>query len=119
LDTWVDLDVGGFGSDDEVRSNLVGTARRKTSKKYGVEFDRSSTILIGDTLLDVKAAHDGNAKILAVATGVYSTTQLIEAGADVVLDSLANLDRFLIALVDLRTDANSGFEHESRMPQPR
>jgi phosphoglycolate phosphatase len=104
LDMWVDLEVGGFGSDDKIRSNLVDVARQKVSKKYGIMFDRSSTILIGDTLFDVKAAHDGDARILAVATGVYSTTQLIEAGADVVLDSLADLDRFMAALVRLRTD---------------
>jgi phosphoglycolate phosphatase len=104
LDRWVDLEVGGFGSDDTIRSNLVDAARRKVAKKYGVTFDRSSTILIGDTLLDVKAAHDGGARIIAVATGVYSVSQLIEAGADVTLDDLADLDRFMDALVDLRTD---------------
>jgi phosphoglycolate phosphatase len=107
LDAWFDLDIGGFGSDDKVRSSLVNAARRKVSKKFDIHFDRSSTILIGDTLLDVKAAHDGGAKILAVATGVHSTTQLSEAGADVVLDSLADLDRFLTALVDLRTNTTA------------
>ncbi|MGH3871802.1 MAG: HAD family hydrolase [Pseudonocardiaceae bacterium] len=102
LDRWVDLDVGGFGSDDTIRSNLVDAARRKVLKKYGMPFDRSSTILIGDTLLDIKAARDGGAKIIAVATGVYSTSQLTEAGADVTLDSLVDLDRFMAALVELR-----------------
>jgi hypothetical protein len=33
---------------------------------------------------------------------------LTEAGADVVLDTLADLDRFLTALVDLRTNTTSG-----------
>lgn len=105
LDKWVDLDVGGFGSDDTVRSKLVDAARRKVLKKHGIAFDQSSTILIGDTPLDVKAAHDGGAKIIAVATGVHSTSQLSEAGADVTLDSLADLDRFMAALVELRTAA--------------
>jgi phosphoglycolate phosphatase-like HAD superfamily hydrolase len=107
LDTWFDLDIGGFGSDDKVRSNLVNAARQKVSKKFDIQFDESSTILIGDTLLDVKAAHDGGAKILAVATGVHSTTQLSVAGADVVLDSLADLDRFLTALVNLRINTSA------------
>lgn len=102
---WVDLDVGGFGSDDTVRSKLVDAARRKVLKKHGMAFDRSSTILIGDTLLDVKAAHDGGARIIAVATGVHSTSQLSEAGADVTLDGLADLDRFMTTLVELRTAA--------------
>jgi phosphoglycolate phosphatase-like HAD superfamily hydrolase len=105
LDKWIDLDVGGFGSDGTIRSNLVDTARRKVLKRYGMTFDRSSTILIGDTPLDVKAAHDGGAKIIAVATGVHSTSQLIEAGADATLDGLADLDRFMAALIELRTGA--------------
>ena len=104
LDGWGDLDIGGFGSDDTIRSNLVGIARRKALKKYGTTFDQSSTILIGDTPLDIKAARDGGAKIIAVATGVYGISQLTEAGADVALDSLADLDRFMAALVNLRND---------------
>jgi phosphoglycolate phosphatase len=103
LNRWVDLDVGGFGSDGTIRSKLVDTARQKVLKKYGMTFDESSTIIIGDTPLDVKAARDGGAKIIAVATGVYSTSQLIDAGADVTLDCLADLDRFMAALVELRT----------------
>jgi phosphoglycolate phosphatase len=105
LDRWVDLDVGGFGSDDIIRPKLVDAAQRKVLKKYGINFDQASTILIGDTPLDVKAAHDGGAKIIAVATGVYSTSQLIEAGADVTIDGLADLDCFIAALTELRTGA--------------
>jgi phosphoglycolate phosphatase len=105
LDRWVDLDVGGCGSDDKNRSNLVNTARRKVLKKYRTAFERSSTILVGDTPLDVKAAREGSARIIAVATGVYSDSQLAEAGADVTLDSLADLNRFMTTLVDLRIDA--------------
>jgi phosphoglycolate phosphatase-like HAD superfamily hydrolase len=103
LDKWVDLEVGGFGSDDIVRSKLVDASRRKVAAKYGVEFDRASTVLIGDTLLDVKAAQDGGAKVIAVATGVYTVDQLTEAGADAVLESLADLDRFAATLLAVRT----------------
>jgi phosphoglycolate phosphatase len=104
LDRWVDLDVGGYGSDDTIRANLVNTSRRKVLKKYGTAFDRLSTILVGDTPLDVEAAREGGARIIAVATGAYSTGQLIEAGADATLDNLADLDRFMTTLANLRTD---------------
>jgi phosphoglycolate phosphatase len=103
LDTRVDMAVGGFGSDDTVRSKLVAAARSKVAAKYGTAFDRSSTVLIGDTLLDIKAAHDGGAKVIAVATGVYTVDQLGGAGADAVLDNLADLDRFLDTLAAVRT----------------
>lgn len=102
LDKWVDLEVGGFGSDDIVRSKLVDASRRKVRAKYGLQFDRASTVLIGDTLLDIKAAHDGDAKVIAVATGVYSVDELTEAGADAVLESLADHDRFAETLVAVR-----------------
>lgn len=102
LDARVDMEVGGFGSDDEVRSKLVDAARSKVAAKYGVTFDRSSTVLVGDTLLDVKAAHDGDAKVISVATGRYSTGELADAGADAVLDSLADLNRFLDTLAAVR-----------------
>lgn len=104
LDGWIDLDIGGFGSDHTIRSNLVGIARQKALRKYGTTFDRSSTILIGDTPLDIKAARDGGAKIIAVATGMYGISQLAGAGADVTLDGLADTDRFMTALVNLRND---------------
>jgi phosphoglycolate phosphatase-like HAD superfamily hydrolase len=96
-----------FGTDDKIRSNLVSAARRRVAKKYGKTFDRSSTILISDTLLDIKAAHDGDARILAVASGVYSAPQLLEAGADLVLPGLASLTHFVTALVRLRSDESS------------
>lgn len=102
LDKWIDLEVGGFGSDEIVRSKLVGAARRKVRAKYGLEFDSLSTILIGDTPLDVKAAHDGDAKVIAVATGIYSVEQLTEAGADAVLESLADQGRFVETLSTVR-----------------
>jgi phosphoglycolate phosphatase-like HAD superfamily hydrolase len=103
LDRLVDLEVGGFGSDDKVRSNLVSASRKKVEKKYGKSFDDESTILIGDTLLDVKAAHDGGAKVIAVATGVYSVEQLAATGPDATLSSLADLEHFLQVLLSVRT----------------
>src|SRR5947209_1782884 len=42
LDPWLDLDVGGYGSDDIIRANLVSAARRKVRAKHGREFDSSS-----------------------------------------------------------------------------
>lgn len=107
LDQLLDLEVGGFGSDDAVRSNLVSAARKKVEMKYGKTFDESSTVLIGDTLLDVKAAHDGGARVIAVATGVYSVGALTDAGADVVLADVSDLDAFLSALLTVRSGNSS------------
>jgi phosphoglycolate phosphatase-like HAD superfamily hydrolase len=103
LDLWVDLDVGAYGSDDIVRAKLVDVARRKVQKKYGIMFDSSSTVLIGDTPLDVKAARDGGARVIAVATGIYDTEILKRAGADITLDNVEDLANFVQALANVRS----------------
>lgn len=91
----LDLDVGGYGSDDVVRPRLVGAAQRKASEKYGAVFGPSSTVLVGDTERDVAAALEGGALIVAVATGVTSQEQLRQAGAHVVLPDLADAAGFV------------------------
>lgn len=103
LDKLVDFEVGGFGSDDETRWKLVNAARDKAAEKYGVVFDASSIVLVGDTDRDIEAARLGGAKVIAVATGAYSFDQLADAGADVVLPDLADLEKFISALYDVRT----------------
>src|SRR5579875_2975007 len=88
LDGYLDFEAGGFGSDDAVRSNLVGFAQRRASAKYGVTFSPASTVLVGDTPRDVRAGLDGGAWVVGVASGSDSVDVLREAGADVVLPDL-------------------------------
>jgi phosphoglycolate phosphatase len=88
LDGYLDFEIGGYGSDDEVRANLVGIARDRASAKYGLQFDERNTVLIGDTLRDVQAGQHGGARVIAVATGSHSAEALRIAGADVVLPDL-------------------------------
>ncbi len=97
----LDLDVGGYGSDDVRRPRLVGAAQRKASQKYGVAFGPSSTVLVGDTERDVAAALEGGALIVAVATGVTSQEELRQAGAHVVLPDLVDAPGFVAIVRDL------------------
>lgn len=76
IEKWFDLGTGGYGTDNEVRSKLIDASQKKVSAKYGRTFDRNSTILIGDTPLDVQAAHDGGAKVIAVASGMHGLDEL-------------------------------------------
>jgi phosphoglycolate phosphatase len=73
----------------------VGVAQQKASQKYGVVFEPSSTVLVGDTERDVAAALEGGAMIVGVATGVTSEEQLRQAGAHVVLPDLADSSGFV------------------------
>ena len=88
LDAHLDLEVGGYGSDDRHRPNLVRVARTKAARKHGGSFDRAATVLVGDTPLDVVAGHAGGARVVAVATGPYRPAELQAAGADAVLADL-------------------------------
>lgn len=95
----LDFEVGGYGSDDIVRANLVGIARGRASVKYGVALDASTTILIGDTLRDVQAARGGGAVALGVATGPNTVAELLAEGAAYAMEDLTDT----AALVELVT----------------
>lgn len=88
LDGYMDFEVGGYGSDDEVRANLVSVAQERASAKYGIRFDKANTVLIGDTLRDVRAGRNGGAHVIAVASGSDSMEALRAEGADIVLPDL-------------------------------
>lgn len=100
LDVYLDFDVGGFGSDDAHRPNLVAVARRKAKKKYGIEFGPATTVLVGDTPLDVAAGIQGGARVVAVATGPFGPEQLRAAGAEVVLYDLRDTAAVLDAVLE-------------------
>lgn len=88
LDGYMDFDVGGYGSDDEVRANLVGVAQERASAKYRVRFDKANTVLVGDTLRDVQAGRNGGAHVIAVASGSDRIEALRAEGPDIVLPDL-------------------------------
>lgn len=98
LDRYLDLDIGAYGTDDEVRAHLVEIARQRTTAARGIHFGRSSIVLIGDTPNDVKAARGGGARIIAVATGKDSEKDLADAGADTVFADLTNTETLLAAI---------------------
>ena len=96
LDRHVDLEVGGYGSDPhEARSELVAIARGRAAEKYG---EPAEAVLIGDTPLDVIAAHEAGARAVAVASGPYSVEELRAAGAEAVLPDLRDTDAVVAAV---------------------
>jgi phosphoglycolate phosphatase-like HAD superfamily hydrolase len=95
----LDLDAGAYGDAHEVRAELVPLARLAASRRYGAGFAASSTILIGDTPLDVEAALASGARAVGVATGSYSTAELAAAGAHAVLPDLTDPASVLAAVI--------------------
>lgn len=107
LDSYIDFEVGGYGSDDEVRANLVSFAQERASAKYAAKFDQGNTVLIGDTIRDVQAGRNGGARIVAVASGSDSMEALRAEGADIVLPDLRDTQSVV--------DAVTGFVSQDRL----
>jgi phosphoglycolate phosphatase-like HAD superfamily hydrolase len=100
LDRYLDFDTGAYGTDDYTRANLVNVARQRAEKAHGINFDDSATVLIGDTPNDVAAAQASRARVIAVATGKDSASDLTAAGADTVLPDLTDTAAVLAAIYE-------------------
>jgi phosphoglycolate phosphatase len=94
----LDLDVGAYGDVHEVRAELVAVARQEARAAYGVDFGGMSTVLVGDTSLDVEAALATGARAVGVATGIFPAAELVAAGAHVVLRDLTDASLLVSAV---------------------
>jgi phosphoglycolate phosphatase len=79
---------GGYGSDSPDRTELTRRAVERAQQILGQPLDPQRVLVVGDTPLDVEAAHAAGVVAVGVASGHYSAEQLRDAGADYVLGSL-------------------------------
>lgn len=86
---WDRFAIGGFGSDHEERDELPAVALERARAHWSVTVEAASTVIVGDTPRDVNCGRAGGTRTLAVATGTYETSQLVQAGADHVLEDLS------------------------------
>ncbi|MGZ7069993.1 MAG: HAD family hydrolase [Methanobacterium sp.] len=77
--------LGGFGSDNIDRTELVKIAVKKAIDDFNFN---GITFVIGDTPRDIKAGFEADAKTIAVATGTYTKEELKEFNPDFVFESL-------------------------------
>ncbi|MEV5977474.1 HAD family hydrolase [Streptomyces sp. NPDC052114] len=89
LDTYLRLDDGAYGEDGEERAELLRAALARS------DVPATDAVFLGDTPADVAGGRDAGVRVLAVATGKTPRAQLEEAGAEVVLDGLADTERVL------------------------
>ena len=86
--------LGGFGSDDINRANLVKKAIKEAEQNY--EFVTNNNVfLFGDAPQDMKAGKEAGVKTVGVTTGVYSKEQLENAGANFILENLKDTNKVL------------------------
>jgi phosphoglycolate phosphatase len=105
LHEYLDFEVGGYGSDGDVRANLVAVAQERASTKYGASFGPATRVLVGDTPRDVRAGLDGGAHVVAVASGSDDMDTLRKEGADVVLPDLRDTQAVVRAVTQFRGQA--------------
>jgi phosphoglycolate phosphatase len=78
---------GGYGSDSPDRAELTKAAIEKATRLHA-ELTPGQVFVVGDTPRDIQAARAAGAVSVGVASGHYSTKELLEAGGDHVLGSL-------------------------------
>ena len=96
------LPFGGWGDHPVDRAGLVEVARIAAEQHHGRSFALTSTWVVGDTTLDVAAAHAAGARSLAVPTGPVGRDALAAAAPDVLLDDLADADAVLAVVTGHR-----------------
>lgn len=97
-DLWHRFDFGAYGSDHERRDRLPAIAVERARQATGLEFAGRNVVIIGDTPFDVRCGRELGVWAVAVATGKHTPVELEAAGADVVLNDLADTRRALEAI---------------------
>ncbi len=90
---------GAYSEDGERRDSLPPVARGRFAKIFGLE--PKFTLVIGDTPRDVEAALASCCLFIGVTTGLYERGVLEKAGAQIVLNSLAETHLLLRAIESL------------------
>ncbi|MCP2261907.1 HAD-hyrolase-like [Streptoalloteichus tenebrarius] len=95
---YLDLSTGAYGNGHTDRADLVKIAQHRASERSGDTFDGTNTVLIGDTPHDVAAGTSAGTRVVAVATGKSTASELEAAGATVVLPDLRDTEAVLRAV---------------------
>jgi phosphoglycolate phosphatase-like HAD superfamily hydrolase len=92
---WKYFEIGAYGSETKVRSELVEIAKLDAYDKLGIEFVNKDIISIGDTLGDIKCAKDANIKIIAVATGKEDVEILKKGNPDFLYPDFSDIESII------------------------
>ncbi|MGI9004223.1 MAG: HAD family hydrolase [Pseudonocardia sp.] len=100
LDSFLELEVGAYGDDQQERTELVAIAQERAAAKTSIAFNRSSTVTVGDTPKDVAAGLAAGVHMIAVASGKSTIADLRAAGAGAVFCDVKDVGRAILALAD-------------------
>ena len=86
LNRW--FSFGAYASAGLDRAGIVRQAVQRGEAMLGSDVPNEHIFVVGDTPLDISAAHAVDCTAIGVATGHYDAAALSEAGADHVLETL-------------------------------
>jgi phosphoglycolate phosphatase len=98
LQVYLDLDIGGFGSDVYPRGTQIIRSLDLANEKYKLQMVPSDVVYVADSIRDVAAADVARVRCVGVASGRSTAAELREAGADPVLDDLTDTARVVAAV---------------------
>ena len=116
LTSHLDLEVGAYGNEHEVRAELVRLARHRAAAAYDADFGGEATVLVGDTPLDIEAALTTGARAVGVATGQFTLAELLAANPHVALADLTDPLGLISAVLG---GASRDLDPEDELYQPR
>lgn len=86
---------GVYGDDAPIRNLLPGVAQKRIVELFNLNIDFRDTIIIGDTIYDVRCAKYSGAVSIAVGTG-WSKREILEnEKPDFYFENLADIGEFL------------------------
>ena len=106
MDQFFDFEIGGYGSEIYPKGAQLLHSRGRAAEKYRADIGAAATVYIADSVRDVEAAGIAGAHCVAVASGRSTAGELRDAGADLVLDDLADISA-VVRVVDRLTSAVS------------
>jgi Predicted phosphatases len=107
LDEFIDLSIGGFGSDARDRFDLPAVIAARFAMRYSCPLDPRRTVLIGDAPNDIATARHAGFSVIAIAQRI-SRDELAQHRPDAILDGL--IADVLVATVRSLVQQSSGSE---------
>jgi len=90
---------GAFGSDHEDRYLLPPIALDRARRATGRRFSGGDTVIVGDSIHDVRCGRGVGVRAVAVATGRTPAQTLIDAGADALLPDFSDTERSVLSIL--------------------
>ncbi|WP_204012880.1 HAD family hydrolase [Virgisporangium aurantiacum] len=87
LNQYIDLSIGGFGSDARDRFELTNVISRRFAERHGEQLDPGRVVVIGDAPNDVACARQAGFHAIVV-THRASREELAQSEPDVILSAL-------------------------------